>query len=46
MTRIFFRRDPVIKLHDYEAVLVALEDGVVQDQPALFGSVEFVVPAN
>ena len=44
VTRIFFRRDPVIELHDYPAVVVVLEDGTAHGQRALFGTVEFVMP--
>lgn len=45
VTRVFFKRDPVIKLHDYKAITMVLEDGLTSgDTPALFGSVEFVLP--
>ena len=47
VTRVFFRRDPVIKLHDYKAIIMVLEDGLTNgDTPALFGSVEFVLPSR
>ena len=43
VTRVFFKRDPVIALHDYPAVIVVLEDGTAHGRGALFGSVEFVM---
>ena len=46
VTRIFFRRDPAIALHDYPAIVVVLEDGIAHEQAALFGTVEFVMPVR
>ena len=46
VTRVFFKRDPVIALHEYKAVVLVLEDGVVDGQAALFGNIEFVLPPS
>ena len=45
VTRVFFKRDPVIKMHNYQAIIVVLEDGRLNvDTQALLGTVEFVMP--
>ena len=43
ITRIFFRRDPVLERTQFQAVVIALEDGKFRDMDALFGDVEFVL---
>jgi protocatechuate 3,4-dioxygenase beta subunit len=43
ITRLFFKRDPVVRETDRPDLAIILEDGRHQDAPALFGDIELVL---
>ncbi len=43
VTRLFFKRDPVVQETDRPDLAIILEDGVHQGEPALFADVELVL---
>ncbi len=43
ITRIFFKRDPVVAESGHPDLAIFLEDALVQGEPALFGDVELVL---
>lgn len=46
ITRIFFKRDPVVAEWGRPELAIFLEDAVVQGEPVLFGQVDLVLPAR
>ena len=44
ITRIFFKRDPVVAESGHPDLAIFLEDGLVQGEPTLFGDIELVLP--
>lgn len=44
ITRIFFKRDPVVAESGHPDLAIFLEDSLVKDEPILFGNVELVLP--
>jgi len=44
ITRIFFKRDPVVAEWGNPELAIFLEDGLVKGEPTLFGNVELVLP--
>lgn len=44
ITRIFFKRDPVVSESGDPELAIFLEDGLVLGEPTLFGNVELVLP--
>ena len=46
ITRIFFKRDPVVAESGHPDLAIFLEDGFVQGEPTLFGHVELVLPVR
>jgi protocatechuate 3,4-dioxygenase beta subunit len=46
ITRIFFKRDPVVAESEYPELAIFLEDALAQGEPTLFGDVELVLPAR
>jgi catechol 1,2-dioxygenase len=46
ITRIFFKRDPVVAESGHPDLAVFLEDALVEDESSLFGDVELVLPAR
>lgn len=45
ISRIFFKRDPVVAESENPELAIFLEDGLVQDEPVLFGNVDLVLPS-
>ena len=43
ITRIFFKRDPLVAESGHPELAIFLEDGLVQGEPILFGNVELVL---
>lgn len=43
ITRLFFKRDPLVRESDRPDLAIILEDGRHQDAPALFGDIELVL---
>ena len=46
ITRIFFKRDPVVEESGHPDLAIFLEDGLVHGEPTLFGHVELVLPVR
>ena len=46
ITRIFFKRDPVVAESGHPDLAIFLEDALVEGEPTLFGNIELVLPAR
>ena len=46
VSRIFFKRDPVVAESDHPELAIFLEDGLAQGERTLFGDVELILPAH
>ena len=46
VSRIFFKRDPVLAESDNPELAIFLEDGLAQGERTLFGDVELILPAR
>jgi catechol 1,2-dioxygenase len=44
VTRIFFKRDPLVTESEQPELAIFLEDGLAHGEPTLFGDVELVLP--
>ena len=45
ISRIFFKRDPVVADSGHPDLAIFLEDGIVKGEPVLFGNMELVLPS-